>query len=80
MPGGKPQDGEDALQTLTREVVEESQVTMLRPRYLGYQRVECDGEVFAQVRYTAVVDDLLPVRRTPPPGVPTGGCGCRHHW
>ena len=59
LPGGKPYEGETFVETLTREAAEESQVRFNWTNYLGYQHIQGDEE-FAQVRYAALLDLLLP--------------------
>ena len=44
--------------------MEESRVVIRSPEYLGYQHLEGDEE-FAQVRFTALLDQLLPVAPDP---------------
>lgn len=68
LPGGKPEGGEDPLSTLEREAWEESRVRLCTPHYLGYQRVEWKGEVFAQLRYAALIDHFLPKAPDPATG------------
>lgn len=62
MPGGKPEPGETALQTLHRECLEEVQVTLAHAVYLGYQHVAPrDGAPpYAQLRYAARIERFLP--------------------
>lgn len=61
-PGGKPEDGETQLQTLKREVWEESGIILSdyseKPRFFGYYLIENDinpkwtsGKPYLQVRY-----------------------------
>jgi len=59
LPGGTPELGETMLSTLVREVAEEVQVTIKSPSYLGYQLVTADTQ-FAQVRFAALIDRILP--------------------
>jgi 8-oxo-dGTP diphosphatase len=67
LPGGKPSEGEGFVETLTREAIEESQAIFKWTNYLGYQRVQGDEE-FAQVRYAALLDHLLPAAKDPASG------------
>ena len=59
LPGGKPENDESVRETLIRETLEEVQVTITSPEYLGYQLISA-GEVFAQVRLVALIDQVLP--------------------
>jgi 8-oxo-dGTP diphosphatase len=67
LPGGKPSEGENFIETLTREVLEESQVIFGWTNYLGYQHIMSDEEI-AQVRYAALLDRLLPAAPDPVTG------------
>jgi 8-oxo-dGTP diphosphatase len=67
LPGGKPNKGETFVETLTREAAEESQVRFNSAIYLGYQHVRGEEE-FAQVRYAALLDRLLPAAPDPATG------------
>jgi 8-oxo-dGTP diphosphatase len=67
LPGGKPNEGETFVETLTREAAEESQVKFNWTKYLGYQHVQ-GKEEFAQVRYAARLGHLLPAAPDPATG------------
>ena len=67
LPGGKPEAGESLRDTLVREALEENQVLIGSAEYLGYQHVGGDEE-FAQVRFTAILNRLLPVAADPDTG------------
>jgi ADP-ribose pyrophosphatase YjhB (NUDIX family) len=67
LPGGKPHEGESFVETLTREASEESQVKFNWTKYLGYQLVQGEEE-FAQVRYAALLDHVLPAAMDPAGG------------
>lgn len=63
LPGGRPEpDDADIAATLARECLEEVQVTINEPVYLGYQRVDDrDGHPpYAQVRMVALVTEIRP--------------------
>jgi 8-oxo-dGTP diphosphatase len=60
LPGGKPEPGESWLETLDRECLEEAQVTIADPLYLGYVEVNESNATYAQVRYLARISKLLP--------------------
>lgn len=69
LPGGRPEPGEDAVTTLTRECMEETQITIGTPIYLGYQKVtEDDGYFFAQIRMITLIKDILPSAPDPDTG------------
>lgn len=55
LPGGRPESGENLAETLIREVLEEVQITISSPKYLGYQLISAEEE-FAQVRLVALID------------------------
>lgn len=55
LPGGRPESGENLAKTLIREVLEEVQITISSPTYLGYQLISVEEE-FAQVRLVALID------------------------
>jgi len=67
LPGGKPEAGESLRDTLVREALEENQVLIGSTECLGYQHVGGDEE-FAQVRFTALLDRLLPLAMDPDTG------------
>ena len=58
IPGGHPEEGETYLETLKREVIEESNVGIKNITYLGQVKVTNmdNGEVKYQLRYTAEAD------------------------
>ncbi|MDX3854219.1 NUDIX hydrolase [Streptomyces sp. AK02-01A] len=69
LPGGRPEAGEDALATLSRECEEESQITIADPLYLGYQEVTEDGQPpYAQLRYAARITGFHPRHEDPDTG------------
>ena len=55
LPWGKPENDENLVGTLIREVFEEVQITIFSPKYLGYQLISAEEE-FAQVRLVALID------------------------
>ncbi len=67
LPGGKPENSESMVETLTREALEEVQATIGAWEYLGYQLVE-GIETFAQVRLVAVIDRFLRTNADPSTG------------
>jgi len=58
IPGGHPEEGESYIETLKREVLEESNVSIRNVTYLGQVKVTNmdNGEVKYQLRYTAETD------------------------
>ena len=67
LPGGKPLERETLVETLTREASEESQVRFNSTIYLGHQHIQVEEE-FAQVRYAALLDQILPAGPDPATG------------
>lgn len=69
LPGGKPEVFDaDEIETLRRECLEESQVAITSPVYLGYVRVEEGSDHYAQLRYLAEVAELQPTAEDPATG------------
>ncbi len=58
IPGGHPEEGESYVETLKREVIEESNVEIKNIVYLGQVKVTNmdNGEIKYQLRYTAEAD------------------------
>jgi len=67
LPGGKPENDESMVETLTREALEEVQTSIGAWKYLGYQLVS-GVDKFAQVRLVAVLDRFLPSDNDPSTG------------
>lgn len=68
LAGGTPEDYDsDRVATLRRELIEEVNVTIHAPIYVGYQLVEDDNgkPPYAQVRMTAMIDNIGPVQPDP---------------
>ncbi|HSX02220.1 MAG TPA: NUDIX hydrolase [Candidatus Saccharimonadia bacterium] len=72
IPGGTPEPGETAEQTLCRELLEEADVTIKQWVPVGVQQVHYphnpqthQGELFYQYRYACLLDEQLP--STPDP-------------
>jgi len=59
LPGGHPEKGETKLETLNREVMEETCSTIKDIHYLGAVEVIEKDEKYYQLRYTAKLDKLL---------------------
>jgi 8-oxo-dGTP pyrophosphatase MutT (NUDIX family) len=73
LPGGKPDGNETFAQTLMRECLEESWVTVRNYCYLGFIHVEeYEAEqlisTYAQVRLIAKLDQILSVQPDPATG------------
>jgi 8-oxo-dGTP pyrophosphatase MutT (NUDIX family) len=71
LPGGRPEPQEQSLETtLRRECIEEVNVSIDDPLYLGYQRVDdLDGTPpYAQVRMVARIKAIGPLRPDPDTG------------
>lgn len=65
IPGGKPEEGEEPIETLRREIMEEAQVSINSEYYLGYQLIEGDsnlkgGNAYAQLRYICKIGAMFP--------------------
>jgi len=67
LPGGRPENGESAVETLVREVREEVQVSIASIEYLGYQLIDGD-EKFAQVRMACEAEQIFPSATDPSTG------------
>jgi 8-oxo-dGTP pyrophosphatase MutT (NUDIX family) len=66
LPGGTPEPADaDLLGTLARQCMEESQVRVSDAVPAGYQLVEEDGEVYAQVRMAGLIKELCPLAADP---------------
>jgi 8-oxo-dGTP pyrophosphatase MutT (NUDIX family) len=73
LSGGTPEKGEAPLQTLERELIEESDITIKKAIPLGVQKVEylskneqeVEDDIFYQYRYICLIDKLLD--QTPDP-------------
>ncbi len=63
IPGGHPEINETQIETLHREVMEEACVTIKEIKYLGAVKVIEKGDIYYQVRYTALVDTELPFKQ-----------------
>lgn len=62
VPGGHPEVGEEKIETLKREIMEETYTTIKDIKYLGAVEVVEDGQIYYQLRYTAKVDEILPFK------------------
>lgn len=68
LAGGTPEDYDvDRTATLKRELLEEVNVTIQEPVYVGYQLVEDDNgkAPYAQVRMTAMINNIGPSQPDP---------------
>lgn len=63
IPGGHPESGETILETLNRELNEEACITIQEPYYLGAVEVVENNQIYYQLRYTALVKDILPFKQ-----------------
>ena len=75
IPGGTPEQGETAEETLQRELVEEAQVEVDRLIPLGVQEVRYpnnpnkeQSELFYQYRYLAMITKINPTQPDPATG------------
>ena len=62
IPGGHPEDGEDKIVTLNRELMEEAYTTIKDTSYLGAVEVVENGNIYYQLRYTGKADSVLPFK------------------
>ena len=60
IPGGHPEIGEEPVETLKREIMEEACVTIDDIKYLGAVEVVENDEVYYQLRYIAKIKEILP--------------------
>lgn len=68
LAGGTPEDYDaDRIATLRRELIEEVNVTIDNPIYVGYQEVDEENgtDTYAQVRMTAMIDNIGPIKPDP---------------
>ena len=76
IPGGTPEKGETDIETMKRELVEEADVVVSKVLPLGAQRVDFpnnpnkdEGDLYYQLRYVCLVDELLPQTIDPVKGI-----------
>ncbi|MDA3556162.1 NUDIX hydrolase [Acinetobacter sp. AOR15_HL] len=64
LPGGHPENNETWIETLKRECMEEAQVEIVNPMYLGcvsvIEKNENGTRLFSQLRFIANIGKLLP--------------------
>lgn len=66
IPGGTPESGETASETLIREVYEETTVRIGKHEMIGYQEVLGDTDSpYYQLRYAALVEGIDPQQPDP---------------
>lgn len=76
IPGGTPEGEEVDVDTLKRELVEEADISVSKIIPLGAQRVDYpnnpnkeEGDLYYQLRYVCLVDELLPQTPDPDTGI-----------
>lgn len=62
IPGGHPEVGENYIETLTREIMEEACITIKDIKYLGAVEVIENDEKYYQLRYVAKINKILPLK------------------
>ncbi|MCL2621547.1 MAG: NUDIX hydrolase [Firmicutes bacterium] len=71
--GGRPEPTDTDMEaTLRREMLEELNVTIGKPVLVGYQTYEEKGQTFAQVRMTAIIDEIRELRPDPDTNITWG--------
>ncbi len=60
IPGGHPELGENQLDTLNREIMEEACITVKDINYLGAVEVIEGDRTYYQMRYTAKINEIYP--------------------
>ena len=60
IPGGHFEIGEEEIDTLNREAMEESYVTLKDIKYLGAVHVSENNQDYYQMRYTARINEIKP--------------------
>lgn len=71
LAGGTPESfDKDMEDTLRRELIEEVNVTIEKPIYVGYQEVDEENNIpiYAQVRMVAIIDSIGEIRPDPDNG------------
>jgi len=63
IPGGHPEANEKPIETLKREVMEETSITIKNINYLGAVEVVENSKKYYQLRYTAKVNRVLPFKK-----------------
>jgi 8-oxo-dGTP diphosphatase len=76
IPGGTPENEETDLDTLSRELLEEADISVSQIIPLGAQKVDYpnnpnkeEGDLYYQLRYVCLVDELLPQTPEPDTGI-----------
>ena len=74
IPGGKPEKSETYVETLSRELKEEMDITVKQITPLGVQKVELEENGVRklssyQLRYIAILDEMLPQTVDPDPTI-----------
>ncbi len=64
-PGGSVEIGESARDAVTREVKEETNMKVLKQRFVGFQEISEPGKIITQTRSVCIVEPYGPFVRDP---------------
>jgi ADP-ribose pyrophosphatase YjhB (NUDIX family) len=67
-PGGRVEVGESVRDTVTREIKEETNMKVLKQRFIGYQDISDPAGVISQARSVCIVEPYGPFAQDPDGG------------